>query len=83
MSVTGSLEIQVNVWCPECGEHINLLDDEGLKADGWIYDLVMPSDGTPWSDACKDFSKEHLDTFGEDYKCSKCDKTIYIKEIQY
>lgn len=82
MSVTGSLNISVDVWCPECGECIDLISVDGLRDDGWIYNLVMPKD-EHWSGACMDFSKEYLETFGEDFKCPHCSKVIYIKEIEY
>ena len=83
MKITnGNLSISVNVQCPECGGIIDLLTVDGLGDDGWIYKLVMPKD-KHWSGACNDFSKDHKETFGEDFKCPDCEKTIYIKEIEY
>lgn len=82
MSVTGRLNIEINVWCPECNKLIDLLRVDGLTDDGWIYDLVMPRD-SHWYNACKDFSKAYLESFGEDFKCPHCRKVIYIGVILY
>jgi len=82
MSVTGTLNISIDVWCPECGKLIDLLSITNLLDDGWIYDVVMPQN-KHWSGACKDFSEEYLESFGEDFKCPHCDKIIYIGEIIY
>jgi len=82
MSVHGSLNISVDVWCPECGELIDLISIDRLREDGWIHELVMPKEGF-WSGACEDFSKEYLDAFGDDFMCPHCDKVIYIGEILY
>ena len=82
MGVTGRLNISIDVWCPECGELIDLISADGLSDDGWIYELVMPKN-EPWSGACKDFSKEHLESFGEEFRCPHCDKVIYIGKIIY
>ena len=76
------LDISVDVECPHCEHFFDLFDCYELKDDGWLYDLLMPKD-SHWSDACKDFSKEHLDTFGEPFLCPKCDKEIDIGWVQW
>jgi DNA-directed RNA polymerase subunit RPC12/RpoP len=82
METTGSLNISVNVKCTHCGHYFDLLEDDRLREDGWIYNIVMPSD-RHWCNACQDFSEEHRRCFGGEYCCPKCGKEILIKEIEY
>lgn len=81
MSVNGRLEIQINVICPYCGEETNLLDIDS-KYNEWVYEIVMPTN-SHWSGACRNFTREYLNNFGNDFKCPECDKDIYIREIWY
>lgn len=82
MTVNGALNISVDVSCPECHKCIDLISIDILREDGWIYDLVMPT-SKHWAGACKDFSTEYLDAFGEDFRCPHCNKVINIGEIEY
>ena len=82
MSVTGKLNISIDVWCPECDKRIDLMSIDSLRDDGWIFDLVLPSD-KHWSGACKNFSESYLESFGEDFRCTHCKKIIYIEEIEW
>jgi hypothetical protein len=77
----GYLNIKIYVDCPNCNERIDLLSSP-YTDDGWIYELVMPKDG-PWSGACDDFSKEYIDSFGEDFECEHCGKVIDVGNILY
>lgn len=78
----GVLDISIDVICEHCNEMINLLNCDGLTDDGWIYDLVMPKNDH-WSGACMDFTKAHIEAFGEPFYCPKCDKELDIGEICY
>ena len=79
---TGNLTVSVIITCINCYHVIDLFSIQELIDDGWLYNLLMPRDG-PWSGACKDFSKEYRDSFGEDFKCPGCDKIIEIGEIYW
>jgi len=80
--ISATLNITVTYECPHCTEYNDLVEDDKLRDDGWIYKLIMP-DNAPWSGACENFSKEYKESFGEDYCCPKCGKAIDIGRINY
>ena len=73
------LTIEIMIECPHCEHYFNLIDCDGLSDDAWIYEILFSDDG--WG--CKDFSKIHLDSFDEEFKCPKCDRVILIGDIEY
>jgi predicted RNA-binding Zn-ribbon protein involved in translation (DUF1610 family) len=75
------LNITAEYECPHCEKSLDLFETD-LTDDGWLYQLLMPDDNH-WSGACKDFSKEHIDNFGEDFSCPECGEIIDIGEVTY
>lgn len=80
-TVRATMEIQVIVNCPSCGEFINLLDEEDTAGtdhndDGEILKQSCPTTGQYWREAHERFAVD-------DVQCSYCGSTFQVKGLDW
>jgi len=74
-----SLNITVIWKCNHCEEYQDLFEDENLTDEGWLYDLMLEDYNMGCND--KTFSEAYSESFGEEYRCPKCEEVVEIGEV--
>jgi hypothetical protein len=73
IELEATLMISLNISCPECEEHIDLVSDTDLNDEGWILGEALP-DG-PWVYAHEKFECS--------LKCPECNVELNVKGIDW
>lgn len=78
------MSLELNVECPnsECENYFNLFNNEMLRDDGFLHNLVCSNNGTYGNWGCKEFQKQ-LDDAGIEIHCPKCGMKIEIESVEW
>jgi len=65
------ITISIYAECPHCESTIDLMEQQSLLDDGYIYSCLLSDDG---------FGKEN---WNEEFECPECNKLFIIEDVGY
>jgi len=68
------MNIEINVDCPYCEYHFDILEETELNDEGYVLSQATP-DGL-WGDAHREFELEEVE-------CPECDRVFTVKQLEW